>query len=100
MNMVPQHHSKDLKLKFEHDGDVRFVYLPRRSPYLNMIEEYWGQAKHRLQVSEYYSSFANTRRAVSEYFRVSKSNLDMYAYPDKWAAQCSRIFDLRHRILL
>ncbi len=43
-------------------------------------------------VSEYYPSFADMRRAVSEYFRTSKLKLDMYAYFDRWAAPILKNF--------
>ena len=54
LDRAPPYCAKALRQKFGCDGDVRFVYLPRGSPYLNMIEEYWWQAKRRLLVSEYY----------------------------------------------
>ena len=57
-----------------------------------MIEEHWRQAKHHLLVSEYYPAFADMRRAVSEHFRTSKLNLDMYAYLDRWAASILKNF--------
>lgn len=92
LDRAPPHCAKALKQKFGRNGDVRFVYLPRGSLYLNMIEEYWRQAKRRLLVSEYYPTFSDMRRAVSEYFRTSRLSLDMYAYLDRWSAPILKNF--------
>lgn len=36
LDRAPQHRSKDPRRKFERDGDIRFVYFPRGSPYLTI----------------------------------------------------------------
>ena len=40
LDKVPPHCSRALRQRFGRDGDIRFVYLPRGSSYLSMIEEY------------------------------------------------------------
>ena len=41
LDRAPQHRSKNSRRKFGRDENIRFAYLPRRAPYLNMIEEHW-----------------------------------------------------------
>ena len=40
LDKAPQHRSKVLRKRFGRNRDVKFVYFPRGSPYLNMLEEY------------------------------------------------------------
>lgn len=40
LDRAPPHRSKTLKKKSGRDRNIRFVDLPRGSPYLNMNEEY------------------------------------------------------------
>ena len=86
LDRASPHRSKYLRQKFGRDGDVRFVYLPRGSPYLNVIEKYWRQAKHCLLVSGYYPVFADMRRTMSECLRTSKIKLGMCVYLNRWIA--------------
>ena len=92
LDRAPPHRSRALRQRFGRNGDVRFIYLPRGSPYLNVIEEYWHQAKRRLLVSEYYPAFADMKRAISEYFRTSRLKLDMYVYLDRWPTSILKNF--------
>ena len=51
-----------------------------------MTKRYWHQAKQLLLVSEYHPAPAYMKRAISEYFRTTKLNLDMYVYLNRQTA--------------
>ncbi len=74
------HKSKKVKEYLASNPDVKLIWLPKGSPYLNMIEQCWKTSKHSLLVSEYYAMFAIMNKAVSEYFRVTKFKLDVANY--------------------
>ncbi len=74
------HKSKKVKEDLASNPDVKLIWLPNGSPYLNMIEQCWKTSKHLLLVSEYYAMFAIMNKAVSEYFRVTKFKLDVANY--------------------
>ena len=52
------HKSKKVKEYLAKNPDVKLIWLPKGSPYLNMIEQCWKISKHMLLVSEYYSVFS------------------------------------------
>ena len=52
------------------------MWLPRATPELRVVEEYWHQSKRDLLVSEYYSTIVHMRHALSEYFRTARPKLD------------------------
>ena len=66
------HKSKKVKEYLASNKDVKLIWLPKGSSYLNMIEQCWKISKYALLVSEYYAMFAIMNKAVSEYFRVTK----------------------------
>lgn len=74
------HKSRKVKEFLMKNPDVRLIWLPKGSPYLNMIEQCWKISKYALLVSEYYAMFAMMNKAVSEYFRVTKFKLDVANY--------------------
>lgn len=74
------HKSKKVKEFLRKNPDVKLIWLPKGSPYLNMIEQCWKISKYTLLVSEYYAMFAIMNNAVSEYFRVTKFKLDVANY--------------------
>ncbi len=74
------HKSRKVKEYLASNPDVKLIWLPKGSPYLNMIEQCWKTSKHSLLVSEYYAMFAIMNKAVSEYFRVTKFKLDVANY--------------------
>ena len=45
-----------------------------------MGEEIWNIAKRDLFVLKYYTSFADLKRRISQYFRTKRFNLDMRNY--------------------
>ena len=74
------HKSKKVKEFLTDNPDVKLIWLPKGSPYLNMIEQCWKISKYALLVSEYYAMFGIMNKAVSEYFRVTKFKLDVVNY--------------------
>ncbi len=74
------HKSKKVKEYLASIPDVKLIWLPKGSSYLNMIEQCWKISKHSLLVSEYYAMFTMMNDAVSEYFRVTKFKLDVVNY--------------------
>ncbi len=74
------HKSITVKEYLAKNPDVKLIWLPKGSPYLNMIEQCWKIGKHALLVSQYYAMFTEMNKAVSKYFRVTKFNLDIANY--------------------
>ena len=80
---APQHRSKLVKEFLHNNNDVRMIYLPKGSPYLNAMEECWHQGKRILLVSEYYKTFQDMHRAVSLYYRAVRFKLDILKYASR-----------------
>jgi len=74
------HKSKKVKEFLMKNPDVKLIWLPKGSPYLNMIEQCWKISKHVLLVSEYYAMFSVMHNVVSQYFRTTKFKLDIVNY--------------------
>lgn len=70
--------------------NIRIIYLPKGSPYLNAVEEYWHQGKRVLLMSEYYRTFADMCNAISLYFPTARFNLDIMKYANRKAALFSK----------
>ncbi len=86
---APQHRSKLVKEFLRNNRDVKMIYLPKGSPYLNAMEECWHQGKRVLLVSEYYKTFQDMHRAVSLYYRTARFNLDILKFASrKYEALC------------
>jgi len=74
------HKSKKVREFLANNPDVKLIWLPKGSPYLNMIEQCWKISKQVLLVSEYYALFTMMNDAVSKYFRITKFKLDVFNY--------------------
>ena len=74
---APQHRSKMVRKFLRENKNIRIMYFPKGSPYLNAVEECWRQGKHRLLVSEYYRTFSDMCRAVSTYYRTARFHLEL-----------------------
>jgi len=74
------HKSKRVREFLANNPDVKLIWLPKGSPYLNMIEQCWKISKQALLVSEYYAMFTMMNDAVSKYFRITKFKLDIVNY--------------------
>ena len=59
---------------------LRVVYFPKGSPEFNAVEECWRQGNHDLLVSKYYPRFTDLKKAVAEYYRTKRFNLDIVKY--------------------
>ncbi len=87
---APQHRSKRVKEFLRSNRDVKMIYLPKGSPYLNAMEECWHQGKRVLLVSEYYRTFQDMHRAVSLYYRTIRFKLDILKFTSrKYEALCT-----------
>lgn len=76
-----QHQSGKVLEYLEKNKDcIRIEYLPKGSPEFNAVEECWRQGKYDLLVSRYYSCFTDLRKAVAEYYRIKRFNLDIVRY--------------------
>ncbi len=96
---APQHRSKLVKEFLRNNRDVKMIYLPKGSPYLNAMEECWHQGKRILLVSEYYRIFQDMHRAVSLYYRTIRFNLDILFFlnlPAENMRRCAKTFDRQY----
>ena len=80
---APQHRSKLVKEFLRKNKNVKIMYFPKGSPYLNAVEECWRQGKRRLLVSEYYRTFSDMCMAISTYYRTARFNLELIKYVNK-----------------
>ena len=80
---APQHRSKLVKEFLRNNRDVKMIYLPKGSPYLNAMEKCRHQGKRVLLVSEYYRTFQDMHRAVSLYYRTVRFKLDLLKFTSR-----------------
>ena len=82
IDRAPQHYrSIKVKKHLEENHDaIRIEYLPKGSPEFNAVEECWRQGKHDLLVSKYYPRFTYLKKAIAEYYRTKRFNLDIVKY--------------------
>ena len=80
---APQHHSRMVRDLLRKNRNVKIIYLPKGSPYLNAVEECWHQGKRILLVSEYYKTFLDMRQAVSLYYRTVRFKLDLLKFVNR-----------------
>ena len=77
----PHYTCKKVIKYFEDNKDTLIpVYLPTASPEFMVMEEVWNIAKQDLLVLKYYSSFADLKNKISQYFRTKRFNLNMRNY--------------------
>ena len=74
------HSAKLVKDLSRENKEIKIIYLPKGSPYLNAVEECWRRAKRALLVSKHYKTKQNTRHSISEYFRTVRHSLDIKKY--------------------
>jgi len=81
MDGAPAHTTRAVKNFVKDNRDaVRVKYLPVATPELSAIEEYWHQAKRDILVSEYYATFEEMKRALSEHLRTAGFDQDVMEY--------------------
>ena len=85
-DLAPQHRSRLVREFLRKNKNVKIMYFPKGSPYLNAVEECWRQGKCRLLVSEYYRTFSDMCMAISTYYRTARFNLELikYVYVFTW----------------
>jgi transposase len=77
----PHYTCKKVIRYFEDNKDTLIpVYLPTASPEFMVMEKVWNIAKQDLLVPKYYSSFADLKNKISQYFRTKRFNLNMRNY--------------------
>lgn len=59
------------------DRDIQIIFLPRGSPYLNVVEECWGMLKKNVAECYLYPKLDDFRWAITNYLRVTRFNLNM-----------------------
>ena len=62
------------------NNEIRIIYLPKGSPYLNAVEECWHRVKQALLVSKYYKTKRDMQHSISEYLRTVRHSLDIKKY--------------------
>ena len=77
------HRAKLVKELLRENKNIRIIYLPKGSPYLNAVEECWHQGKRILLVSEYYRTFADMCNAIITYYRTVRFKLDIVRYASR-----------------
>ena len=70
MDRASPHRAKAVKELLRENKNIKIIYLPKGSPYLNAVEECWRQGKQVLLVSEYYRTFADLCNAIITYYRT------------------------------
>ena len=73
------------KYRREHPGhDIQLIFLPRGSPYLNVVEECWALLKANVARFYFYPRFDDFRWAVTDHLRTTQYRLEMddYLYCD------------------
>lgn len=64
--------------RLAHPGrDIQLIFLPRGSPYLNVVEECWNLLKKAVAQYYYYPRFNDFRWAVSDHLRTSRYTMKM-----------------------
>ena len=86
------HRAKAVRTLLRENKNIKIIYLPKGSPYLNAVEECWHQGKRNLLVSEYYKTFLDMHSAVSQYYRTVRFNLDLFKFLNRKAELFCRNF--------
>ena len=71
------HRSRAVRELLRENKNIKIIYLPKGSSFLNAMEECWHRGKRGLLVSEYYRTFLDMHRIVSLYYRIRRFGLDL-----------------------
>ena len=77
------HRAKLVRKLLRKNKNIRIIYLPKGSPYLNAVEECWRRGKQVLLVSEYYKTFTDMCSAISTYYRTARFTLDILKFANR-----------------
>ena len=81
VDKAPQHRSKIVTDYVDDSGgDIKLCFLPKASPQLSAIEEFWRQLKRELVVSRYHPSKAALKDEITKYLKKTRSTLDIVKY--------------------
>ena len=80
MDNASQHRARIVQEFLKENPNVRVMWLPTATPELSAIEEYWHQSKREVLVSEHYATVVEMRRALSEYLRTARPQIDVMAF--------------------
>ena len=80
------HRAKLVRKLLRENKNIRIIYLPKGSPYLNAVEECWRRRKQVLLVSEYYKTFVDMCSAIFTYYRTARFTLDILKFANRKAA--------------
>ena len=80
------HRAKLVRKLLRENKNIKIIYLPKGSPYLNAVEECWHQGKRVLLVSEYYKTFTDMCSAISTYYRTARFKLGILKFANRKAA--------------
>ena len=90
MGRASPRRAKLVKGLLRENKNIRIIYLPKGSPYLNAVKERWRREKQVLLVSEYYLAFADMCNAVITYYRTVRFKLDIRKFAHRKAAPLCR----------
>lgn len=75
-----QHRSRIVKEYLHRNLEtIRAEYFPVGSPEFNAVEECWRQGKYSI-LSNCHYSFSHLKKAISQYYRTRRFNLDIKKY--------------------
>ena len=74
------HCAKLVKDLLRENKEIKIIYLPKGSPYLNAVEECWHRTKQALLVSKHYKTKYDMWHSISEYLGTTQHSLDIKKY--------------------
>ena len=83
MDRASPHRAKAVKKVLRGNKDIKIIYLPKGSPYLNTVEECLLRRKQVLLVSEYHRTFVDLRNAIITHYRTVKFKLDIFKFAQR-----------------
>ena len=96
MDRASPHRAILVKRILQENRNIRIIYLPKGSPYLNAIEECWHQGKQILLVSVYYRTFADMCNAIITYYGIVRFKLDIIRYASRNPKLFCKTYDRRY----
>ncbi len=77
MDASPVHTAGVIRDYIREEDRLRVTHVPTATLGVSAMENYWNKLKRDVLVSEYYSAFEDVRRALPEYLRTSRTQLDV-----------------------
>ena len=82
LDRAPTHRSDETKrgirkLRRDPSKNVRLLFLPQGSPFLNVVEAIWNMLKAAVARHYYYLRFDDFRRAISDFGETAEIKLDL-----------------------